>query len=713
MKYIRNHWHKGALFLILALAGFLSFYAIGREGYSNQYYSATVKSMLSSWHNFFFASFDPGGYVTVDKPALGLWLQTISAFIFGFHGWSLILPEALSTLISVALIYHLIQRSFGKTAGIISASVLATSPILIAVSRTNNLDASLVMIVLLAAWVMVKAAERGSFKLVLLSVALVGLGFNIKMLEAFMVLPALYLLYILTSPVTIRKRVLQLTGATAVLLAVSLSWAVIVDLTPAGNRPYIGSSQTNSVIELALGYNGLQRITGNQGNPGNQGNFGNQGIPDGMRPSGDGQGLDDGNIQNGQQPPQDGTRPNRSNDQGTGGFGGFNGQGSPDGLGNNGGRGGAGGFGGPGGTGENGEKGIFRIFNAQLSGQISWFLIMAFFGILILFLRAYKNKSKEGQTAWRHFILWTAWIVPMLGYFSIAGFFHRYYLSMLAPGIAALAGVGIVQMWKAYLERGWKCILLPLALISTAVLQAKILWVYEDYQSLLVPILCGLCLLAAVVLTMIRLLKKDNLQSTIKTVVAMGMAALLIAPALWSYTPIQYGSQSNLPYAGPDLARGGSGLTFMQNMPAIRNNMIQNGLIEEQASSQLVDFLLSKRQGEKYLVAVSDANTAAPIILQTGEAVMAVGGFTGSDNILTVERLEQMVADGEIRYFMLGGRGGSEVNRWVQENGVAVDYSNTGNTADTDNGQSEGWSGMPGGMRNEGALYDLAPEKDL
>jgi 4-amino-4-deoxy-L-arabinose transferase-like glycosyltransferase len=127
MKYIKNNWHKAALLIILFAAGFLSFYDIGKEGYANQYYSAAVRSMLTSWHNFFYASFDAGGYVTVDKPALGLWLQAISAFIFGFHGWSLILPQALSTVVSVGLIYHLVQRFFGKMAGIISALILVSS----------------------------------------------------------------------------------------------------------------------------------------------------------------------------------------------------------------------------------------------------------------------------------------------------------------------------------------------------------------------------------------------------------------------------------------------------------------------------------------------------------------------------------------------------------------------------------------------------------
>jgi 4-amino-4-deoxy-L-arabinose transferase-like glycosyltransferase len=188
---IKTNWDKIILVLIMALTGFLTFYSIGKEGYSNEYYAAAVKSMLTSWHNFFFASFDAGGYVTVDKPALGLWLQAASAKIFGFHGWSIILPEALSAVVSIALVFHIVKRSFGKAAGIVAAFVLGLTPILIAVSRTNNLDASLIMVLLFATWSLIVASERGSLKLLMLSMVLVGIGFNIKMLQAFMVLPAL------------------------------------------------------------------------------------------------------------------------------------------------------------------------------------------------------------------------------------------------------------------------------------------------------------------------------------------------------------------------------------------------------------------------------------------------------------------------------------------------------------------------------------------
>src|SRR5256885_11687129 len=133
-------WQKIALGIILLLSGVLNFWALDQMGYSNTYYSAAVKSMLQSWHNFFFVSLDAAGFVSVDKPPLGLWLQAASAKIFGFSGVSLILPQAIAGLLSVALLYYLVRRSFGTGAGLLAALALAITPVSVAVSRANIID---------------------------------------------------------------------------------------------------------------------------------------------------------------------------------------------------------------------------------------------------------------------------------------------------------------------------------------------------------------------------------------------------------------------------------------------------------------------------------------------------------------------------------------------------------------------------------------------
>src|SRR5690348_13628648 len=225
-------WRRLALTAILLVSVFMNFYQLGQNGYANAYYAAGIRSMLDSWHNFFFASFDPGGFVTVDKPPLGFWIQTASAKLFGFHGWSLLLPEALAGVLSVALVYHLVRRAFGATAGLVAALTLAVTPISVVTNRNNTIDSLLVLTVLCAAWAMFKATETGRLRWLLASMTLVGLGFNIKMLEAHLVLPALVVVYLFGMRHGWGKRIAHLALGIVVLLAVSLSWAVAVDLTP-------------------------------------------------------------------------------------------------------------------------------------------------------------------------------------------------------------------------------------------------------------------------------------------------------------------------------------------------------------------------------------------------------------------------------------------------------------------------------------------------
>ncbi|MDQ4002208.1 MAG: glycosyltransferase family 39 protein, partial [Actinomycetota bacterium] len=191
-------WNGIALAAILSLSAVLNLYGLTSEGHPNSYYSAAVKNMLTSWSNFFFVSFD-AGFVSVDKPPLGLWIQAVSAWLFGFSALTLVLPQAIAGVLSVALLYHLVRRTFGPIAGLLSALALTVTPIIIVTSRNNTMDMLVVLFVLLAAWAFIVATERGSLSLLLLGAALVGLGFNTKTLQAFLVLPAFYLLYLLAA----------------------------------------------------------------------------------------------------------------------------------------------------------------------------------------------------------------------------------------------------------------------------------------------------------------------------------------------------------------------------------------------------------------------------------------------------------------------------------------------------------------------------------
>src|SRR5690348_6711418 len=189
-------WQWLGLSMVMLTSIFMNFYQLGQNGFGNLYYAAGVKSMSDSLHNFFFVSFDPGGFVTLDKPPLGFWLQVASVKIFGFTPFAIFLPQALAGVLSVLLLFYLVRRHFGVVAGLLAALALAVSPISVVTNRNNTIDSTLVLVLLLGAWAVMKAAETGKLRWLLLCAVAIGLGFNIKTLEAYLVLPAFGLLYV-------------------------------------------------------------------------------------------------------------------------------------------------------------------------------------------------------------------------------------------------------------------------------------------------------------------------------------------------------------------------------------------------------------------------------------------------------------------------------------------------------------------------------------
>lgn len=581
----RRHW---PLLVALALSAFLEVFRLNQEGLGNLYYAAAVKSMLGGWHNFFFASFDPGGFVSVDKPPLALWLQTASARLFGLHGLSLLLPEAIAGVISVALLYHLIERAFGRGAGLLSALALATMPINVVTSRNNAPDSLLVVTSLLAAWAVSLAAERGRLLWLLVGFGLVGVGFNIKMLEAFLVLPAFFVLYLLAAHVRWRARFVHLALASLMLLLVSLCWAVAVDLTPAGSRPYVGSSTTNSELNLILGYNGLDRLL-----PGRS-FFTGHGRPPPAPP-----------------PSAAAIR--------------FAGIGPP---------------------------GPLRLVDRLLAGQIGWLLPLAVLGLVVLTCRRrWQTPFDRRQIAT---LLWGAWLVTGMVYFSVANEFQAYYLVMLAPAIAALAGAGAVALWddfRSHRMRGW---LLPAALAGTALWELKILADFPAWSWRLVPAILAVAALSVAVLVTARLVPRLRGRVRLRDgAAATGLLVLLIAPAVWAAIPVWQGG-TLFPLAGPDSQPAGG-----------RTQTAADGSILRAASAAADDLLNTSAGHDRFLAATPYATVAAPLILVTGRPVMALGGYTGADPILTPTGLAHRVATREVGQYLLGGPAQRDLADWI------------------------------------------------
>ncbi|GFZ34292.1 dolichyl-phosphate-mannose--protein mannosyltransferase [Clostridium zeae] len=705
MKKIKATKQNIALVLITILSAVLNFGNLGIEGTANAYYAAAAKSMTMSFKNFFFVSFDPAGFISIDKPPLGFWLQAISAKIFGFSGWSIILPQALAGVIAVVTIYHLVKRSFGSIAGLISALALAITPVFVAVSRNNSVDNTLVMVLLLACWALTVAAENGKLKYLILSMVLVGIGFNVKMLQAYMIAPALYITYLLSTATTIKKRLLNLIISTFILMAVSLSWAFIVDLVPASSRPYVDSSTNNTVMELIVGHNGLERISLSSNNNGNGG-----GAPgrNGQRPSRqqDGTGSTSNTTQNNQNSNTSnntGSNTQDGNDQMAPGG---NGQTPPSGNGQFAPPSGDRGFGpggnmqGGGGQMGGGSSGLAGSFGAQtpssitrlfskniLSDQIVWFIPLAIFGFIAAAIKE-KLRFRLDNNKKQALVLWGMWFLPVFVYFSFnTGTFHSYYLTMLAPPTAALAGIGITTMWQLYKEGGWKSWFLPVALLANGLVQMLMLYYFVDTSNIikiLAAIVIILCLGSSIILLILNLMNigKKELEHELnnerhskilkikKIIVSLAVAGLMVTPFAGSAAALVYPLNNSFPAAGLELLSGSS--TGEGQM---------GGNMGNSKDSALISFLeKNKTANQKYLLVVSNANSASDIIISTGEPVMAIGGFLGNDKSITLDQFKQLVAKGEVRYVMAGGMGGgnsssSEIMNWVQQNGKLVSSS--------------------------------------
>ncbi len=268
---------------LIGFAAVLNLWGLSINGWANTYYSAAVQSMTTSWHNFLFASLDQSGLMTVDKPPLSLWIQALSARVFGFHPLSLLIPQAVMGVVAVALLYDLTRRRFGRPAGFVAGLALATTPVVVAVSRHNNPDELLVLCCVAALWFAVRGLQNGSTKWLVLSGVAVGLGFETKMAVALMVVPGIAIAWMWIAPAA-RGRLhalRQLLLGGAALVAVGGAWPLLVTLTPAADRPWISGTSDNSIWSLIFSYNGVGRLSGQTGGPGGGGGGGMFGGPTG------------------------------------------------------------------------------------------------------------------------------------------------------------------------------------------------------------------------------------------------------------------------------------------------------------------------------------------------------------------------------------------------------------------------------------------------
>jgi 4-amino-4-deoxy-L-arabinose transferase-like glycosyltransferase len=276
-------WVRPSLIGLLGVAAFLYLWDLGASGWANAFYSAAVQAGSTSWKAFFFGSFDSSNFITVDKSPAALWVMDLSARLFGVNAWSILAPQALEGVATVGFTYLTVRRWFPPGAALIAGATVALTPVAALMFRFDNPDALLVLLLTIATYATVRAIEAGKTKWLVLAATLVGFAFLTKMLQAFLVVPAFGLVYLLAAPVSLRRRIAQLGIALATMVVASGWWVAIVQLTPAADRPYIGGSQDNSLLNLIFGYNGLGRLTGNEsGSVGGTGTNGSMWGPTGL-----------------------------------------------------------------------------------------------------------------------------------------------------------------------------------------------------------------------------------------------------------------------------------------------------------------------------------------------------------------------------------------------------------------------------------------------
>lgn len=257
-------WARPAFLGLLLATALLYLYNLSASGWANSFYSAAVQAGTKSWKAMFFGSLDSANAITVDKPSAFLWPMELAARVFGLNSWTVLGPEVLMGVGTVAVVYASVRRRFSPGAGLIAGAVLALTPVAALMFRFNNPDAMLALLMALACYFVVRALEDGRTRWLVWAGVAIGFAFLAKTLQAFLILPPLAIVYAVCAPVSLKKRFGQLAAATGALIVAGGWWVAIVELWPASSRPYIGGSQNNSFLELTFGYNGLGRLNGEE-----------------------------------------------------------------------------------------------------------------------------------------------------------------------------------------------------------------------------------------------------------------------------------------------------------------------------------------------------------------------------------------------------------------------------------------------------------------
>ena len=499
-------WARPALLGISVVAALLYARNLADAGLA-PFYSVAVKSMSVSWKAFFYGAFDPQATITIDKLAGSFLPQALSARIFGFHPWALALPQVIEGVVSVLAMYRVVRRWAGPVPGLLAAGIFAATPIAASMFGHSMEDGALTMCLVLAADSWQRAVMEGRLRSLCWAGVWVGLGFQAKMLQAWMILPALGIGYLLAAPGGLGRRLWQLGVAGLVMLAVSLSWIALYTVTPAADRPYVDGSTNNSAVAMVFGYNGVERF--GISFPGSVASF-----------SGDRDGGGGGPV--GRVAPAAGQQYN------------------------------AGGF-----LGRSG--GWTKLAGGRFGPEIGWLYPLAL--LTLIAGLAWRARAGRNDQLRAGLVMWGTWLLTFGVIYSVMGNIpHTAYVASLAPPLAALSGAGIVLFWRWYRSgsrAGW---LLPAA-VALEVGWAYHLW--SGYRSFLPWVLPAAIVagVAAVAVMVAARLSRRARGAVLGVGLTAGVAAMLAAPTAWSASVLdsRYAGSSFDAGAGPAGGFGASG----------------------------------------------------------------------------------------------------------------------------------------------------------
>ncbi|MEV7502369.1 glycosyltransferase family 39 protein [Streptomyces sp. NPDC093018] len=630
---------RPALLLLTVLAAVFYAWGITHSQY-HTFYADAARSMTGSWKAFFYGSFDPANSITLDKSPGFLWPQALSARLLGFHPWTLTLPQVLEGVASLLVLYRLVHRWAGTHAALLAATAFLVTPVAVGLFRTSVEDPAFTLCLLLAAEATQRAARAGRLRPLLLAGVWVGAAFQAKMLEAWAVLPALALVYLVSAPLALRRRLAHLGLAALVTTAVSASWMLAVTLVPAKDRPYVDGTTNNSAFSMVVGYNFLNRF----------GSLGISAAATGSVSATQGGGHRGDRERGAAGPGAVHADAHRTSErQGA--------QPAPDAspL-------AAGGFGGA-------QNGWAKMFGTTLAAQTGWFYPFAAAAVVCgLLWRRGRPRTDASRAG---FLLWGTWLAVYFLVFSAGSVGpHTYYMGVIAVPLAALTGAGTVLMWRAHRAGGRRAWALPVAVAATTVWSACLADRFAAaFLPWLAPAVAALGLAAVVLLALARPERPRTGGRLALAGLAASLAAVLVAPSAWAvqvFNPA-YGT-SGMGSVGPtspdrERGRGSSGPQAVGARTASPSGFAAlAGIASDGALTpderRLLDYTRAHRGGARYVFATTNWNAASPYILSAGADVLPLGGFSGKVPFPAPADFQRLVAAGQVRYVLVGGPAG-------------------------------------------------------